>query len=250
MVPAILLMVLTPWLNWKTARVQDVWQRWAAIMALALAVGVAVPWWFGPAPVMTYVGVFLAAALVASGVWQSVQRVRSGAVPGSFWGMQLGHVGVAVFIVGVTLVNSYQQEKDVRMAPGDTVTLDRYTFEFKGVEGVPGPNYQAMRGTFDVKENGAPLKRLYPEKRQYASSRMPMTEAAIDASLTRDIYVSLGEPLDAQAWAVRVYVKPFVDWIWGGCLIMALGGMLVVFDRRYRKVLKPALPETSARAAA
>jgi cytochrome c-type biogenesis protein CcmF len=148
--------------------------------------------------------------------------------------MQLAHLGVAVFIVGVTLVNAYEQEQDVRMVPGDTVRIASYTFEFQGVEGVQGPNYQAMRGKFLVRQGQGPSMVLYPEKRQYQSSRMPMTEAAIDAGLTRDLYVSLGEPLDANAWAVRVYVKPFVDWIWGGCLLMGLGGVLVVADRRYR----------------
>jgi cytochrome c-type biogenesis protein CcmF len=144
-------------------------------------------------------------------------------------------MGIAVFILGVTLVSSYQQEQDVRMEPEDTTRIGRYEFLFKGVQAVEGPNYKAMRGHFEVRADGGAPITLYPEKRNYLSSSMPMTEAAIDAGFTRDLYVSLGEPLEGSAWAVRVYFKPFVDWIWGGCFLMAVGGVLSVADRRYRK---------------
>jgi cytochrome c-type biogenesis protein CcmF len=154
--------------------------------------------------------------------------------PLSFWGMQLGHLGIAVFVIGVTLVGGFQEEKDVRMEPGDTVTVGGHEFKFLGVTRVQGPNYTAARGQFEVTKGGGASRTLYPEKRNYVSSQMPMTEAAIDAGLTRDVYVSLGEALEGRAWAVRVYFKPFVDWIWGGCLLMALGGLCAVSDRRYR----------------
>lgn len=234
MAPALMLMVVTPWLAWKNAKLQPQTRRLLFVGLAAACVAWALPMSLGAASLMTHAGIFMAAAIAASGLLQCVQRWRAGTVPGSFWGMQLAHLGVAVFIVGVTLVNAYEQEQDVRMVPGDTVRIASYTFEFQGVEGVQGPNYQAMRGKFLVRQGQGPSMVLYPEKRQYQSSRMPMTEAAIDAGLTRDLYVSLGEPLDANAWAVRVYVKPFVDWIWGGCLLMGLGGVLVVADRRYR----------------
>jgi cytochrome c-type biogenesis protein CcmF len=143
-------------------------------------------------------------------------------------------VGVAAFVVGVTLVSAYQEEKDVRMEPDDTVTVGGYTFRFVGVRPEMGPNYRAMVGEVELSKDGKVLKTLHPEKRSYLSSAMPMTEAAIDAGLLRDVYVSLGEPIDERAWSVRVYYKPFVDWIWGGCLLMALGGLLALSDRRYR----------------
>src|SRR6185369_11862732 len=117
---------------------------------------------------------------------------------------------------------------------GDTVTVGGHEFKFLGVKSVKGPNYTAARGEFEVRQGGGAVRSLFPEKRNYVSSSMPMTEAAIDAGFTRDVYVSLGEPLEGQAWAVRVYYKPFVDWIWGGCLLMALGGVCAVSDRRYR----------------
>jgi cytochrome c-type biogenesis protein CcmF len=144
----------------------------------------------------------------------------------------------------VTLVGGYQEEKDVRMEPGDTVAVGGHVFKFNGVREVPGPNYVAMRGEFEVTKNGSAASRmLHPEKRNYFSSEMPMTDAAIDAGLTRDVYVSLGEALDRNgAWAVRVYFKPFVDWIWAGCLFMALGGICALADRRYRAPSRAAQP--------
>jgi cytochrome c-type biogenesis protein CcmF len=152
--------------------------------------------------------------------------------------MQVAHLGIAVFVIGVTMVGAYQEEKDVRMSAGDTVSVGGYQIQLQGVSAARGPNYQAMRGIFLLSKNGSDQVKLYPEKRSYFSSTMPMTEAAIDAGLTRDIYVSLGEELSDQSWAVRVYYKPFVDWIWGGCLLMALGGVLAMSDKRYRLKLK------------
>jgi len=133
---------------------------------------------------------------------------------------------------------SFEEEKDVKMEAGEAVTVSGYTFTFLGVHELKGPNYIAAQGQFDLSRDGRFLRRMTPEKRNYFSSAMPMTEASIDAGLWRDVYVSLGEPIDRDqpegAWAVRVYYKPFVDWIWGGCILMALGGLLAMLDRRYR----------------
>jgi cytochrome c-type biogenesis protein CcmF len=119
------------------------------------------------------------------------------------------------------------------MGPGETTTIGDLVFTFRGASDVRGPNYRAAQGEIEVTRNGAKVTTLRPEKRFYPASQSTMTEAAIQPGLTRDLYVSLGEPVGA-AWIVRVYVKPFVDWIWGGCLIMALGGLLAATDRRYR----------------
>jgi len=148
--------------------------------------------------------------------------------------MLLAHFGVAVFVTGVTLVKGYDSERDVRMEPGDTVELGGYTFRFDGVRDVQGPNYVAARAQIQVDKNGRAVTTLYPEKRIYTVQNMPMTEAAIDPGFTRDLYVSLGDSVSATAWIVRVQHKPFVDWIWSGCLLMALGGAVAASDRRYR----------------
>jgi cytochrome c-type biogenesis protein CcmF len=161
--------------------------------------------------------------------------------------MQLAHFGVAVFIIGVTMVKGYETERDVRMNVGDTVQAAGYEFRFNGVTEEQGPNYVAGRGNVTVSKDGKPVTELHPEKRQYNVSGMPMTEASINAGLLGDLYVSLGEPIPDSngAWAVRVYVKPFVDWIWAGCLLMALGGVLAISDRRYRIHSKRTKPEVS-----
>ncbi|MBK1719342.1 heme lyase CcmF/NrfE family subunit [Thiocystis violacea] len=153
----------------------------------------------------------------------------------SYYGMWLAHLGLAVFVVGVTMVSIHGTETDVRMSPGATLEDSGYRFQFNGAKAVTGPNYSAFRGDFVVYRGEREIARLYPEKRNYFSGGMPMTEAAIDAGFLRDIYISLGEPVGNQGdWALRVYYKPFVRWIWLGCILMGLGGTLAVTDRRYR----------------
>ena len=205
---------------------------------MALLAGGLVPALMGGWTVLTGAGVALTVWIMASGVIQIARRLKSGFPPASFWGMHFGHFGIAVFLFGVTMVGGFQEEQDVRMGPVDTVKVGGYQFKMIGVRDVPGPNYSAAQGVFEVNRSGGPVHLLYPEKRNYFSSTMPMTEAAIDAGFTRDIYVSLGEPLEGKDWAVRVYFKPFVDWIWGGCVLMALGGFMAMLDRRYRLKVK------------
>jgi cytochrome c-type biogenesis protein CcmF len=120
------------------------------------------------------------------------------------------------------------------MAPGDTTTLGGYGFRFDGVREVAGPNYAAARGAITVTRDGETIARLAPEKRIYRVQQNPMTEAAINGGISRDIYVSLGEAVGDGAWTVRVHIKPFIRWIWFGCLMMAFGGLLAASDRRYR----------------
>ena len=160
--------------------------------------------------------------------------------PAGFYGMLLGHLGIGVFIVGVTLTSLYTQEKDLRMAPGDIYKVAGYEFTFHGVRDFNIDNYVATRGGFTVRSEDSDFQvDLFPEKRVYLVQSMPMTEAAIDAGLTRDLFIALGEPLDkAGAWAVRIYYKPFIRWIWLGAIIMALGGLFAASDRRYRRVAR------------
>jgi cytochrome c-type biogenesis protein CcmF len=175
---------------------------------------------------------------------QPTLRAKLAAQSSSWYGMTLAHLGVAVFIFGVTLVKGYEAERDLRMAPGESVSLGGYEFTFKGTQEVPGPNYAAMRGEFEVRASGSRdvLRTMHPEKRVYQAAGQTMTEADIDTGFLRDLYVSLGEPVGDGAWGVRIYHKPFVDWIWGGCFIMALGGFLALSDRRYRALKRGEVP--------
>lgn len=238
MVPLLVLMGIGPWASWKQSNLLSIIKRLWLAGAVALVAGVAIPLIMGQFTWLAGMGFMLAFWVIASGCMQIVRQAKAGKPTRSFIGMQLAHLGIAVFVIGVTMVGAYQEEKDVRMSAGDTVTVGGYQIQLQGVNPARGPNYQAMRGTFLLSKDGGSQTSLYPEKRSYFSSSMPMTEAAIDAGLTRDIYVSLGEELGDQSWAVRVYYKPFVDWIWGGCLLMALGGVLAMSDKRYRMKLK------------
>jgi cytochrome c-type biogenesis protein CcmF len=142
---------------------------------------------------------------------------------------------VAVFLVGVLLVEGLSRQHELALAPGQQVELGGYAFRFDGVERHPGPNYIADTGTVAVLRDGRMLETLHPEKRNYASGGQVMTEAAIDPGVVRDLYVALGEPLGNGSWAVRVHVKPFVRWIWSGAVLMALGGLVAATDRRFRR---------------
>ncbi len=241
MVPLLVLMGIGPWAQWKSTDLVAVIKRLWFAGCVAVLAGVAIPLIMGQFTWLAGLGFVLAFWIIASGCQQILRQVKQGKPTRSFMGMQVAHLGIAIFVIGITMVGAYQEEKDVRMLPGDTVNVGGYQIQLMEVSKVPGPNYEAMRGTFLLTKNGDAQTTLYPEKRNYFSSTMPMTEAAIDAGLTRDIYVSLGEELGDHSWAVRVYYKPFVDWIWGGCLLMALGGVLAISDKRYRMKLKKAV---------
>ena len=163
--------------------------------------------------------------------------------------MLLAHFGVAVFIVGVTMVKAYETELDVRMRPGEVVEVGGHGFRLEGLQRRDGPNYESTVGTVTVLRGGREVVRLHPEKRFYPVQQMPMTEADMDSGFTRDLYVSLGERVDEDSWIVRIYHKPFIDWIWGGCFIMAAGGLLALTDRRYRLARRQAIREAGAASA-
>lgn len=239
MVPALLLMAVGPVANWKSAKLPAMMKRLYVPAVLAVAIGVGVPFVLGRWSLMVALGLALAAWIASAvilGIYERMRATRSGllAQPRSWLGMHVAHLGIAVFVVGVTLVMGYETEQDVSMAPGQTASAGGYELKFLGVRKARGPNYVAEVGDIEMSREGKVLRLLHPEKRTYASSAMPMTEAAIDANGLRHVYVALGEPLADGAWSIRVYYKPFVDWIWAGCILMALGGLLAISDRRYR----------------
>jgi len=246
----VFLMGIGPVAKWKKASIPDVARRvrWGA--AVAVITAVAVPFITGHMSLLVMLGVLMVAWIVvtvAQGLWERLSRThtdrslpaRIASLPRSFLGMQLAHFGVAVFIVGVIGVGGYEEGKDVRMGVGDTVVIGGYTFRFDGVVDTLGPNYEAQRGLVTVYKDGQPLLDLHPEKRVYRVQRQPMTEAGIDSGFFRHLFVALGEPAgDSGAWSVRVYVKPLISWIWTGCALMALGGLLAISDRRYRALAR------------
>ena len=252
MTPALFLMGVGPMARWREATLTDLSRRlrWAAAVSLGSAVTVSLV--IGQWRPMTTAGLLLAAWVASTACVNLLQRLREHPAAtlaarirsqsGSYFGMLLAHLGVAVFILGVTVVMSFQTETDVRMEPGDTATVGGFQFRLEAVNPVRGPNYTAMRGTLTVKRGDQSVATLMPERRVYDVSRAPMTEVAIDRGVGRDLYIALGEPVSQTAWSVRLHHKPFVNWIWGGCVLMALGGFLAVMDRRYRarrNVVKP-----------
>jgi cytochrome c-type biogenesis protein CcmF len=221
-------------------------------MALAsLVLGVGIPLVvFDALPWQALAGLTLAVWVLVTHVVDLVARARLGLgrVPVAYWGMWLGHIGFVVTVFGIALTAVLSVEKDLRMAPGQTESVAGLTITFDGIIGREGPNFVADRGLFVVEEQGRRYT-LHPEKRRYAARDMVMTEAAIDAGFLRDVYVSLGEPVGDGAWAVRLQVKPFVRWIWFGAIVMMVGGVIAIADRRYKR-LRAAAPAAVAGARA
>ncbi|PIT82804.1 heme lyase CcmF/NrfE family subunit [Limnohabitans sp. 15K] len=245
--PLLFLMVPGVAASWKEARLAQLAHRlrWVALGSLLLAC--AVPAYLemrnqGEWLWSTSLGILLSAWITLGSLQHVVLRLRqSGRPPLSYWGMQVAHLGMAVVVLGITMVKGYELERDVRMGIGETVTLRDFTFELKRVEQVDGPNYKASRATLTVKKDQRTVAELQPQKRNYFSSTMPMTEAAVDLGWSRDLYVSLGDPVEphpqtkAPRWNLRVYDKPFISWIWAGALLMVLGGFMAAIDKRYRR---------------
>ncbi len=229
MAPALFLMGVGPLARWKRSSLPElaVLLRWA--LGVSLALGFLSPLLFGDWRGMVGFGLALA-------IWIVVTALMSlkGRQTRSHYGMVVAHIGVALFVVGVTLVKGYESERDANLRPGESVSLGALAFTLEKIEDVKGPNYVAARATVSVARDGKPVTVLHPERRVYTVQEQVMTEAAIDPGVTGDLYVSLGDPLPGGAWLVKVQHKPFIDWIWGGCLVMALGGLLAATDRRYR----------------
>jgi cytochrome c-type biogenesis protein CcmF len=236
MAPALFLMGVGPLARWKRASLPElaVQLRWA--LAVSLALGLILPFAMGDWSALVGFGLFLAVWIAVATFLSFKNRWKQ---TRAHYGMALAHLGIAAVVVGITLVKGYESEADVKIRAGQTVELAGYTFLFEGVGRVAGPNYTAARAKVSVTRGGRPVTVLHPERRVYTVQEQVMTEAAIAPGLTRDLYVSLGDPLDQDGtWLLKVQHKPFVDWIWGGCLLMALGGLLAASDRRYRVAIR------------
>ena len=244
MIPVLVLVAAGPFVRWKDASLSGLLRRlrWVALASVGVAAALAIV--LAASPMVT-AGLAFAVWIVFASVSHVVERVRHAPAgmpifkrltrePRSYWAMLLAHAGIGVFVVGVTMVNGFDDQKDVNMRVGETATVNGYAFTMTDLGEIKGPNYIAARATFDVVKDGKKITTLFPEKRLYLVQKMPMTEAGIDRGFTRDLYVSLGEATQDGAWIVRVQHKPFVGWIWGGCIIMAFGGLLAASDRRYR----------------
>ena len=213
-IPALVTVVLAVLLSFTT----PTW-NWQALAGLAMAL------WITSTVVLAVAERFKGRSIMSG--------LRS--TPRGFWGMILGHIGIAFFIIGITLVSLYEEEKDLRMAPGDKFEMAGYTYTFNGVRMTDVLTYQAARGEFFVTGEDGFQTTLKPEKRVYRVQQNPMTEAAIDAGFTRDLFVALGEQVGTDgAWAIRIYYKPFIRWIWLGSIIMSIGALLAGTDKRYR----------------
>jgi cytochrome c-type biogenesis protein CcmF len=230
--------------RWKRMEANTLLKQLGIALGLALLLGVAYPYyWSGQFDFSAALGIFLALWVLLISVKDWWNKVRNKAskwaatrkLSRSYFGMMLAHLGVAVSVVGVALVSIYSEARDLRMAPGDSLQFGQYTFVFEGARHVEGPNFVADQGVLRVLDNGEPYLTLHPEKRLYKARGNVMTEADIDAGLFRDLYVAMGEPLEGNAWAVRIQYKPFVRWIWLGALMMTIGGLLSASDKRYRK---------------
>ena len=254
MAPAIFLMGIGPIARWKEAALPELAMRLRWAFGISIATAVILPLMLGNFTPMIGFGLFLAFWVFATSAELVYQRLGKSDLPlmgrikansRSWWGMVIAHLGIAVFVLGVTIVKGFESEIAVKMLPGDVAHLAGYDFTFDGVMDSHGPNYEVSRGQIHVTKNGVLRTILEPEKRLYTVTNMPMTEAGISPHLIHDLYASLGEPLDGGAWSVRIYHKPMVEWIWFGCLMMAFGGFLALADKRYR--LKKRAPSKEAK---
>jgi cytochrome c-type biogenesis protein CcmF len=238
MTPLVLLVPFGPLTRWQREAPQAPLRMLAPWAMLALVAG-AIAFFRFPNGGLKTAAAFVAGSWLLLGtlrfVWQRFVQGK-GRFTAEMVGMCLAHFGLAVFLFGVLMTESTSQEKDVAARPGDSFQLRGYHFRFDGVERVQGPNFQADRGTVQVSRGSEPIATMHPEKRAYASGGSIMTEADIRGSLHNDLYVALGEPLGGDgSWALRLYVKPFIRWIWLGALLMAMGGFAVVLDKRFRR---------------
>ena len=238
-----LMLGIGPLVRWRRDEPQKLVRRLLIALLVTLLASVLLPWWLQDrVEAMTVVGLLMAVWIILLTLMELHERAthRHRFFTGlrhlsrSHWGMVLGHLGVGVTVIGIAFSTQYSVERDVRMKAGDSVDIHHYHFVFRDVQDLQGPNYSGGVAVIDVSHKGKPEAVLYAEKRFYSAARTMMTEAAIDGGFTRDLYAALGEELSDGSWAVRIYYKPFVRWIWFGGLFMAVGGLFCLLDPRYR----------------
>ncbi|WP_298773324.1 heme lyase CcmF/NrfE family subunit [uncultured Shewanella sp.] len=236
-------MGIGPIIRWKKSKAGELKKQLLLPAVVALLTGIAVPFIAGGAfNLWVMLGITAATwvtlATLKAGyhlLTNSQGQLQFSRLTGSQWGMLIAHIGIAVSIVGATMVSNYSIEKSVRMGPGITKELAGYEFSYLETKQVPGPNYMAQQGQIQVSKNGNPVALLQPERRQYTVQVMSMTEAGIDWGIFRDLYITMGDPINSTEFAVRLNYKPFVRWLWFGAIFMSLGGLLAALDKRYRQ---------------
>ncbi|MCY3803511.1 MAG: heme lyase CcmF/NrfE family subunit [Gammaproteobacteria bacterium] len=248
--PLVLVVGIGPFMRWKSTPINQVSKRLLKIAAIGLAIGLVLPVMVaGRNTILVTLGAALGAWSIMSAVYYLFKNIRLTEhgthilhrirkIPHAIWGMSVAHLGVGVFVLGVTFVSAFEQVRELPMQVGQEAELSGYLFRFDGVRDVQGPNYFSKQASVRVSKNGEPVALLLPEKRTYLVQQNPMTEAGIDSGFLRDVYVALGEQIDDRTWGMRLYYKPFVQWIWLGAMLMAAGGVLAASDRRYRLKLK------------
>ncbi|GHF77512.1 heme lyase CcmF/NrfE family subunit [Thalassotalea marina] len=237
-----IVMGIGPLIRWKKAKQGELRKQITKPSIAAISLGLLFPFVYaGEFNLLVSFGMMLAlwVSLVVIKDLRNQAQGKDGyqfsRVTLSQWGMTVAHMGIAVTIVGVTLVSVYEQEVSVKLHAGESYTVEGYKVTFNGIKPVQGPNYSAEQGQLQVEKDGEFVALLKPERRTYLVQTMGMTEAGIDPGLFRDVYVALGDPLPEGAWAIRIHYKPFVRWIWLGAIFMSFGGLLAMLDKRYRR---------------
>ncbi|PKM21597.1 MAG: heme lyase NrfEFG subunit NrfE [Gammaproteobacteria bacterium HGW-Gammaproteobacteria-14] len=243
----VLMLLMVPGMlsNWKKQDSRALVRRLVVLAPVSIVMGVL---WVavtgGKLPFVAILAIVLVAFVILAQVsdwWIKARAFRVGVLRGSrrlhraYYGMITAHIGLAILVAGITQVSFREVERDVRMTPGEMIEMAGYQFEFSELTEREGPNFDAIRGVFSVSSGDRAVTVLTPEKRTYRVSGQVMTEAAIHSRPARDLYVALGEPIDDTAWAVRVYYKPGIGWLWLGSGLLALGGFMAATDRRYRR---------------
>lgn len=241
--PLLFLMGIGPLCQWQHMPLRELIKKIRLLLLVSILLGITLPLIFSGILTLTVAfGLTLALWIILTTIKDFYQRIRTlggirqsiKKIPRSQFGMLFAHWGIAICVIGVTLTSAYSSELELRMIPGDKAKLGHYVFSFQAINSVNGPNYQALRADFAVSRNNQLHTLLKPEKRYYPIDNMSTSIPAISVGIFRDLYLVLGEPLGNNAWAVRIYDKPFVRWIWWGGLIMLFGGILALTDRRYR----------------
>jgi cytochrome c-type biogenesis protein CcmF len=234
MIPVAIALGFGVFTHWRKDQWSRIWAKTRIAAIASIVIGGLLTFMLVDSAILkTAAGLSIALWIISTNIISLIARRKSLTL--GFCGMTSAHIGLAITIIGITISSNHSQEIHKRMGPGDRVDVAGHTFELVTISEVPGPNYQATEAIINVYQDGEMITTLRSQKRIYfARGGMPMTEAGIDAGLTRDIYVSLGEPLEGDDWSLRFYYKPFVRWIWLGALFMGLGGILAAMDKRFR----------------